>query len=155
MQKGLVIQGGTKVVILHVDDVGMSFDSNEGAIDAMTKGVATSCSVMMPCPWVPAYVHYLKSHPNTDAGLHLTLTSEWDEYRWAPLMGKPAVPGLVDNEGAMWHSVEEVVAHAKPEEVYAEIKAQLDRAKAMGFTPTHVDSHMGTLFGSPAFYRNM
>lgn len=142
---------GAKVVILHVDDVGMSFDSNEGAINAMTKGVATSCSVMMPCPWVPAYVHYLKSHPNTDAGLHLTLTSEWDEYRWPPLMGKPAVPGLVDNEGAMWHSVEEVVAHAKPEEVYAEIKAQLDRAKTMGFTPTHIDSHMGTLFGSAAF----
>src|SRR6187399_1843899 len=102
---------GAKVVILHVDDVGMSFDSNEGAIDAMTKGVATSCSVMMPCPWVPAYVHYLKSHPNTDAGLHLTLTSEWDEYRWGPLMGKPAVPGLVDNEGDMWPSVEDVVKH--------------------------------------------
>lgn len=142
---------GAKVVILHVDDVGMSFDSNEGAINAMTKGVATSCSVMMPCPWVPSYVHYLKEHPTTDAGLHLTLTSEWNEYRWAPLMGKPAVPGLTDNEGAMWHSVEEVVQHAKPEEVYAEIKAQLDRARTMGFEPTHLDSHMGTLFGSPAF----
>ncbi|MEP6845018.1 MAG: polysaccharide deacetylase family protein [Panacibacter sp.] len=142
---------GAKVVILHVDDVGMSYDSNEGAIEAMTKGVATSCSVMMPCPWVPAYIHYWKQHPETDAGLHLTLTSEWGEYRWGPLMGKPAVPGLVDNEGAMWPSVEEVVQHASPEEVYAEIKAQLDRAKTMGFTPTHIDSHMGTLFGSAGF----
>jgi len=142
---------GSKVVILHVDDVGMSYDSNEGAIEAMTKGVATSCSVMMPCPWVPAYVHYLKEHPQTDAGLHLTLTSEWKEYRWAPVMGKPAVPGLTDNEGALWASVEDVVKHASPDEVYTEIKAQLERAKTMGFTPTHLDSHMGTLFASAGF----
>src|SRR5215813_305181 len=91
---------GARVLILHVDDVGMSFDSNQGAIEAMSKGAATSCSVMMPCPWVPAYVHYLKKNPQTDAGLHLTLTSEWTEYRWAPLAGKAAVPGLVDEEGA-------------------------------------------------------
>lgn len=142
---------GAKVLILHVDDAGMSFDSNEGAINAMTKGVANSVSVMMPCPWVPAFVRFLKAHPETDAGLHLTLTSEWDNYRWGPLQGKPAVPGLVDKEGALWPSVAEVVMHAKPEEVYAEIKAQLDRARSMGFEPTHLDSHMGTLFASPGF----
>jgi predicted glycoside hydrolase/deacetylase ChbG (UPF0249 family) len=140
-----------KVVILHVDDVGMSYDSNEGAIEAMTKGVANSCSVMMPCSWVPAYIHYWKQHPETDAGLHLTLTSEWSGYRWGPLAGKAAVPGLVDSEGALWPSVEQAVQHAKSEEVYTEIKAQLDRAKTMGFIPTHLDSHMGTLFASPAF----
>src|SRR3954469_23191366 len=85
---------GAKVLILHVDDAGMSFDSNEGAINAMTKGVANSCSVMMPCPWVPSFIHYLKIHPETDAGLHLTLTSEWKEYRWPPLAGRSTVPGL-------------------------------------------------------------
>ena len=63
-----------KVVILHVDDAGMSFDSNLGAIRAMEEGVATSVSVMMPCPWVPGFVRYLKENPNADAGLHLTLT---------------------------------------------------------------------------------
>jgi hypothetical protein len=66
-------------------------------------------------------------------------------------MGKPAVPGLVDNEGDMWPSVEDVVKHAKPEEVYAEINAQYERAKTMGFAPTHFDSHMGTLFASAGF----
>src|SRR6188474_3937284 len=65
---------GAKVLILHVDDGGMSFDSNQGVINAMEKGVANSVSVMMPCPWVPGFVHYLKQHPNVDAGLHLTLT---------------------------------------------------------------------------------
>lgn len=142
---------GEKVVILHVDDVGMSYDSNEGTIQAMTKGVATSCSVMMPCPWVPAFVHFLKEHPTTDAGLHLTLNAEWKNYRWGPLAGKSVVPGLVDSEGAMWSSVPQVVEHASPEEVEKEIKAQLERARTMGFTPTHFDSHMGTLFASPAF----
>ena len=142
---------GAKVVIVHVDDVGMSFDSNEGAITAMTKGIATSCSVMMPCGWVPGYVHYLKEHPTTDAGLHLTLTSEWDNYRWPPLSGKPKVPGLVDKEGAMWPEVADVVAHATPEEVETEIRAQIERAKEMGFNPTHMDSHMGTLFAKPEF----
>jgi chitin disaccharide deacetylase len=141
---------GSKVLIIHVDDVGMSYDSNEGAINAMTKGVATSCSVMMPCPWVPAYAHYLKEHPQTDAGLHLTLTSEWKDYRWGPLAGKPAVPGLTDAEGDLWPSVEDVVKHASADEVNTEIKAQLERARTMGFVPTHLDSHMGTLFASPA-----
>jgi len=140
---------GSRVVIVHVDDVGMSFDSNQGAIMAMTKGIATSCSVMMPCPWVPAYIHYLKEHPATDAGLHLTLTSEWDEYRWPPLSGKPKVPGLVDKEGALWPEVADVVAHATPDEVETEIRAQIERAREMGFEPTHMDSHMGTLFATP------
>jgi predicted glycoside hydrolase/deacetylase ChbG (UPF0249 family) len=129
----------------------MSYDSNEGAVNAMTKGAATSCSVMMPCGWVPGYIHYWKEHPQTDAGLHLTLTSEWKDYRWGPLAGKQAVPGLVDNEGDLWSSVEDVVKHASADEVYTEIKAQLDRARTIGFTPTHLDSHMGTLFASPAF----
>jgi predicted glycoside hydrolase/deacetylase ChbG (UPF0249 family) len=142
---------GAKVVILHVDDAGMSFDSNEGTIAAMTKGVATSCSVMMPCPWVPAFIHYLQEHKNVDAGLHLTLTSEWKDYRWVPLAGKTEVPGLTDIEGNLWRGVADVVKHASADEVEKEIRAQLDRAVTMGFFPTHLDSHMGTLFATPAF----
>ncbi|MGN6491417.1 MAG: polysaccharide deacetylase family protein [Agriterribacter sp.] len=142
---------GAKIIILHIDDLGMSYDSNTGSIEAMTNGVANSCSVMMPCPWVPGFIHYLKEHPETDAGLHLTLTSEWKDYRWGPLSGKPATPGLVDAEGAMWRGVADVVKHASADEVEKEIRAQVDRAKTMGFEPTHLDSHMGTLFATPAF----
>jgi len=142
---------GARVLILHVDDMGMSFDSNIGGEEALTKGVSTSCSVMMPCPWVPAFVHWLKHHPDIDAGLHLTLTSEWKEYRWGPLAGKANVPGLSDKEGAMWPSVEEVAVHAAPDEVEKEMRAQLDRARSMGFEPTHLDTHMGTVYATPAF----
>ena len=142
---------GAKIIILHIDDMGMSYDSNLGGIEAMTKGVANSCSVMMPCPWVPGFIHYMKQHPGLDAGLHLTLTSEWKDYRWGPLSGKPKTPGLVDTEGAMWRGVADVVKHASADEVETEIRAQVDRAKTMGFEPTHLDSHMGTLFATPAF----
>jgi chitin disaccharide deacetylase len=142
---------GSKVIILHVDDVGMSYESNAGAIEAMTKGIANSCSVMMPCGWVPGFVDYLQKNPGTDAGLHLTLNSEWKNYRWGPLSGKNKTPGLVDVQGAMWNNVADVVKHATPDEVETEIRAQVERAKAMGFEPTHLDSHMGALFASPLF----
>ncbi len=142
---------GARVLILHVDDAGMSFDSNEGAENALTNGVSTSVSVMMPCPWVPGFIHFLKSHPEIDAGLHLTLTSEWSEYPWGPLSGKKNVLGLVDSSGDLWHSVPEVVAHASADEVEMEMAAQLDRARTMGFEPTHLDTHMGTVYGTPEF----
>ena len=142
---------GKKVLIIHVDDVGMSYESNQGAIKAIKDGVANSLSVMMPCGWVPGFVHYLKENKELDAGLHLTMTSEWKDYRWGPLAGKNQVKGMVDPEGAMWRGVADVVKHATPDEIETEIRAQLDRARTMGFEPTHLDSHMGTLFATPEF----
>ena len=142
---------GKKVLIIHVDDVGMSYESNQGAIKAIRGGVATSLSVMMPCGWVPGFVNYWKQNKDLDAGLHLTMTSEWNDYRWGPLAGKSSVKGLVDSEGAMWKSVEEVIKNASPDEVETEIRAQLERARTMGLEPTHLDSHMGTLFATPGF----
>jgi hypothetical protein len=141
---------GTRVLILHVDDAGMSLDSNRGTVRAIENGVANSLSVMMPTPWVPQIVRWLGERPDHDAGLHLTLTSEWHDYRWAPLAGL-AVPGLIDPEGALWGSVDEVVRHASADEVEREIRAQLQRARTMGFEPTHLDSHMGTLFATDDF----
>jgi len=137
---------GTKAVIFHVDDAGMSHNSNMGAIKAIEDGVATSMSIMMPCPWVPEISAYLKEHSQVDAGIHLTLTAEWKKYRWGPVAGKPVVPGLVDSEGCLWHSVAQVVSNASADEVETEIRAQIDKALAMGIKPTHLDSHMGTCF---------
>ena len=136
----------TKVVIFHVDDAGMSHNSNVGAIKAVEDGVATSLSIMMPCSWVPEFAIYLKSHPQVDAGVHLTLTSEWKNYRWGPVAGKPAVPGLVDTDGYLWQRVSDVVSSATADEVETEIRAQIDKALSMGINPTHLDSHMGTCF---------
>lgn len=140
------------VVILHVDDVGMSRPSNLGAIEAVEKGVATSWAVMMPCPWVPDIGHYLKQHPGIDSGLHLTLTSEWAPYRWGPVAGKARVPGLVDPEGCLWRNVAGVITKATADEIETEIRAQVDRAQTMGLPITHLDSHMGTLFARPDYF---
>lgn len=143
---------GAKVLILHIDDAGMSWDSNKGTTEAIENGVANSFSIMMPTPWVPGIVRYVKDERgNADAGLHLTLTSEWEDYRWGPVMGKPAVPGLVDKNGYLWGSVADVVENATPDEVESEIRAQVEQALSMGFRPTHLDSHMGTLFADPEF----
>lgn len=143
---------GDMVVILHVDDVGMSHASNLGGIESVERGVATSWSVMMPCAWVPEIAKYLKQHPEVDSGLHLTLTSEWSLYRWLPVAGKPKVPGLVDAEGCLWQSVEKTATHASPDEIETEIRAQLDRAEQLGIPITHLDSHMGTLFARPDYF---
>lgn len=140
-----------RVIILHMDDAGMSLSSNRGIEKVFEKGVANSTSVMMPCPWVPQIVRYLQSHPATDAGLHLTLNAEWKDYRWVPLAGTATVPGLTDSTGCLWRDVPDVVKHASAEEVDKEIRAQLTRAERTGFHPTHLDSHMGTLFASPSF----
>ncbi len=141
---------GTRALILHVDDAGMSHDSNLGAVRAIEEGVANSLSVMMPTPWVPEIVRWISTDANHDAGLHLTLTAEWQDYRWGPVSGS-STPGLIDGEGALWTTVAEVVTNASADEVEAEIRAQLARARKMGFEPTHLDSHMGTLFASDAF----
>ncbi len=140
-----------KVVIFHVDDAGMSLESNNGTFQSLDGGIATSCSVMMPCPWAGTFMRESKALDPIDAGLHLVLTSEWKGYRWEPLAGKSQVPGLHDPEGSFWHTVEQVVAHASPEEVYIELKAQIERALSMGIQPTHLDSHMGTVFAHPKF----
>ena len=144
---------GSKVLIFHGDDVGMSHAMNVGTFRALGEGVLTSASVMMPCGWVSETLDYIKASPNHDFGLHLTMTSEWDHYRWGPLAGKPAVPGLVDEEGCLWDNVPLVNANASADEVETEIRAQLDRALTMGFVPTHLDSHMGTLFSNVGYFQ--
>lgn len=141
---------GAKVLIIHVDDTGMSYEANEGTILSMDQGAANSCSIMMPCPWVPDYFQHLEEHPHTDAGVHLTLTSEWKGYRWGPVAGN-ATPTLKDEHGYFWPSVTDVVKHGDPDEVYLEIKSQLEKFRNMGLEPTHLDTHMGTLFASEAF----
>lgn len=143
---------GTIAVILHVDDVGMSHSSNLGAIQAIENGVASSFAIMMPCPWVPEIARWLKKNTNVDSGLHLTLTSEWQIYRWGPLAGRNAVPGLVDEEGCMWRSVPQVATRAKPDEIETEIREQITRAERLGIPITHLDSHMGTLFARPDYF---
>ena len=141
-----------RILILHNDDVGMSHESNVGTIEGYEKGLVSSNSVMMPCSWVLEWRDYARSHPNVDTGLHLTLTSEWKQYRWRPVAGASVVPGLVDAEGYMPREVPQVYASASPDEIETEIRAQIALAEKMGLPITHLDSHMGTLFYNPEYF---
>lgn len=143
---------GSRVLMIHADDAGMSHASNLGVIETLEAGVVTSISIMMPCSWVPEIVAYLKEHPEVDAGLHLTMTSEWTPYRWGPVAGRGAVPGLVDAQGYMPDGVREVVQNATPDEVEQEIRAQIALAERMGIEITHIDSHMGALYSTPEIF---
>ncbi len=137
-----------KVLIIHVDDLGMSYSSNTGGLKAMTVGLANSGSMMMPCGWIPDLFQRAAQSEDLDLGLHLTLTSEWDAYRWGPVIGTGGGPTLVDKEGKMYKTVEEVVANALLSEVEKELRAQIELSRTMGIAPTHLDSHMGTLFAN-------
>ncbi|MGI6083540.1 MAG: polysaccharide deacetylase family protein [Limnochordia bacterium] len=141
-----------KYLIIHADDMGMCHSVNAATFKAMTDGVVSSGSVMVPCPWFPEAAAWSREHPEADLGIHLTLTSEWRYYRWRPVAPLDRVPSLVDDEGFMWRSAREVIEHGEPEEVEVEVRAQIERALAFGMEPTHTDSHMGTLFYDLRFF---
>jgi hypothetical protein len=134
-----------RVLIINGDDAGMSHAANLASIDSLENGLMTSATIMVPCPWFLEMVQYARAHPRADLGVHLTHTSEWKLYRWGPIVGRSEVPGLVDPQGYLWPSVEEVYAHGTPEEAYLEGRAQIRRALDAGIDVTHLDSHMGAL----------
>src|SRR5437868_11247336 len=139
----------TKLLILHADDLGVAHSVNAASFDALDKGAISSASIMIPTPWVGEVAAYARTHPNADLGLHLTLTSEWETYRWGSVEAKDKVQSLLDSTGTFPSDVPPVVARAKVAEVEREMRAQVALALALGIRPTHLDSHMGTLFGSP------
>ena len=107
---------------------------------------------MVPCPWLTEVADYAKAHPDADLGLHLTLTAEWKTYRWGPVASKDKVPSLLDPTGYLWPDIEPAVHNLNADEVEREVRAQIEHAMAMGIHPTHLDSHMGTLFSRPDLF---
>ena len=139
---------GSKVILLHSDDAGMCDEANIAVRNYFESGDLRSAAVMVPCPYAMELVDWAKTQDLPDVGVHLTLTSEWKSYRWGPVSDPAKVPGLIDPEGRMWHDVPEVVSHASAAEVETEVRAQVDRVIAAGFTPSHIDTHMGTMYAS-------
>jgi chitin disaccharide deacetylase len=141
-----------KILIVHADDVGMTHSVNAATIKALDSGLVNSASIMVPCPWFPEIAEYAKSHPEVDFGLHLTLTSERVYYRWGPVAPRDKVPTLVDANGYFHHDWS-ADTHIDPRDAELELRAQIDRAYAMGVHPTHLDSHQYRLIlnGKPLF----
>src|SRR3954471_8186074 len=131
---------GTKLIIVHADDLGETHAVNAAAIKALEGGTVNSASLMVPCPWFPEIADYAKSHPSADFGLHLTITSERVYSRWGSVAPADKVPSLLDENGYFHHDWENN-PHIQAKEVEIELRAQVERALAMGVRPTHLDSH--------------
>jgi len=140
------------LLIIHADDLAIAHSEDAASFDAMEKNAVTSASIIVPGPWLTEVAAYAKAHPDADLGLHLALTSEWKTYRWGPVESKDQVPSLFDPSGYLWPETLPAVQNIKPAEAEREIRAQVERAMALGIHPTHLDSHMGVLFSRPELF---
>jgi predicted glycoside hydrolase/deacetylase ChbG (UPF0249 family) len=130
-----------RVVLVHADDVGMCEATVDAFFDLVEDGLTSSGSAMVPCPWFPAVAARARARPEVDLGIHLTLTSEWDGYRWGPLSTGDRRSGLIDDEGYFFRNQSQWTA-LDPAAARAEMEAQVDRALAAGIDVTHLDCHM-------------
>jgi predicted glycoside hydrolase/deacetylase ChbG (UPF0249 family) len=128
-----------KLLIVNADDLGSSRSANVAIYEAMRDGLATSSSLMVPCPWARDAAAMYRGE---DVGVHLTLNSEWETYRWGPITHSPS---LLDGDGGFPRTVEDVWDHADLDEVRKECRAQIERAIYWGFDVSHLDAHMGTM----------
>jgi hypothetical protein len=141
-----------KLLILNADDLALAHAEDVASFAALEQGWITSGTVMVPCPWFTEVASYAKAHPQADLGLHLTLTSEWDTYRWGPVAPRNLVSSLTAPDGYFYPDRVGLVEHAKPDEVETELRAQINRALSMGLQPTHLDAHMHVLYATPELF---
>ncbi len=138
-----------RYLIINADDFGMCRGANLAVMDLLTdkNSALTSSTIMTPCAWAPEACQFAAANPDLAIGVHLTLTSEWSKYRWAPVNSKNT-DSLRDEEGFMWHESDQVENNVDIDEVEGEIRAQVARAKTLGLVnPSHLDNHMGSLYG--------
>ena len=101
---------------------------------------------MAPCPWAPDAVNFAVKNPELCIGVHWTFTNEWSSYRWGPVAHNNT-ESLRDEFGYMHHESDEFEKHASLDEVYAEAVAQIELLKKLGLNPSHIDNHMGSIYG--------
>lgn len=148
----------TKLLIIHADDAGLSHSENRATIKALESGIVNSYSIMVPCPWFHEMAVYARNNPQIDNGIHLTLTCEWENYKFGPVLPVSEVPSLVDENGHFFKKREALKQNALVEHVEKELIAQIEKALKFGLKPTHIDSHMFSVGASPEFfkiYRNL
>jgi len=141
---------GQVYLVIRSDDAGMSHSVNMALERLAQSGLPVSITVMFPTPWHQETVEILKRHPEVSVGVHLTLNSEWKNYRWGPVLGRTAVPTLVDTAGYFFASAEALHRNnPSVQEVEKELRAQIQRALRSGLKIDFIDPHMGTALRYP------
>ena len=150
--KKLGFSENTKLLIVHADDAGLSHSQNMATIQSLEKGIVNSYSIMVPCPWFYEMAVFAKNNPQFDNGIHLTLTCEWENYKFGPVLPVSEVPSLVDEYGHFYKKREQLREKASAEDVKNELQAQIKKAIKFGIKPTHMDSHMYSVGASSKFF---
>jgi len=143
--KKLGLTANDRVAIIHTDDIGMCQASVDAFSDLAEAGIITSGAVMVPCPWFLHAAAYARAHRAADLGVHLTLTCEWQTYRWGPVSTRDPASGLLDGEGCLYHTSADAQKHGDPAAMERELREQVRLALAHGIDATHIDTHMGTV----------
>lgn len=133
------------VVITHIDDIAMSHAANIASFECLDFGIAKCGAVIAVSGWLMEAATKCKESKNYDIGVHLTLTSEYDTYRWRPLSTIDMDSGLFDSEGYLWKTSEEARDNVNPKAAELEMKAQIEIAIENGIDVSHIDCHMGTV----------
>lgn len=137
-------------LLLRIDDAGMSHSVNQAIHDVIKTGIPVSVSVMVPTPWFNEAVEILKDKKNVAIGLHLTLTSEFKEYRWRPVAGRKEVSSLIDQQGYFYSSVRGfLLSDYRLTDIETEIRAQMEVARKAGLKISYLDHHMGIARATP------
>ncbi len=142
-----------KLLIIHADDLGVTNSENRASVYGLEETPVNSASIMVPCPWFPEIAEYARKNPEADLGLHLTLTSEWKNYKWGPVSSRDSVSSLVNKQGYFYASVDSVVTFGSPKHVEIELRNQIRKAYQFGIDVTHLDAHMGAAVSSPEFLK--
>ncbi|MHA2281418.1 MAG: polysaccharide deacetylase family protein [Promethearchaeota archaeon] len=134
------------VVITHIDDMAMSHSANMASFECLDFGIAKCGSAITVSGWLMEVAKICQENKKYDVGVHLTMTSEYDTYRWRPLSTTDQESGLFDSEGYLWKASQDAVYNVKPKAAELEMQAQIDIALENGIDVSHIDNHMGTVF---------
>jgi chitin disaccharide deacetylase len=135
-----------KVIIVHLQEMGLAYETNAAGRKLCEEGGACSSSAMAPCPWFADFAAWSREHKDADVGLALSLNSQRGNYRWQPVARDDQVRSLVDQKGLLWPVVMQTTVNAVVEEAEVELRAQILRAQLEGLQPTHLTTQMGALY---------
>jgi predicted glycoside hydrolase/deacetylase ChbG (UPF0249 family) len=142
-----------KRLMIHADDAGLCHSENRATMQALKEGLVSSYSIMVPCQGFEEIALFAKENPQFDYGIHLTLTCEWEKYKFGPVLPVSDVQSLVDENGHFYKNRESLKNNASASEIQHELQAQIEKAYVYGLQPSHLDSHMYSVGARSDFFR--